>query len=75
MCKFYQDERLYRLLLLAGNRTFVEASPYDRIWGIGMDINDPYLLDVGSWGLNLLGKILTSIKDLAFQDMKKTMLF
>ena len=38
-------------------KTFVEASPYDAIWGIKMGENDPCVEDPSNWkGQNLLGK-------------------
>lgn len=38
-------------------KTFVEASPYDAIWGIKMGENDPGVEDPSNWeGQNLLGK-------------------
>lgn len=44
--------------------TYVEASPIDRIWGIGMDENDSRIDDNKNWkGRNLLGKILTTIRN------------
>ena len=46
------------------NKTFVEASPYDCIWGIGMSTNNPNVNDERKWpGLNLLGNILTKLRD------------
>ena len=46
------------------NKTFVEASPYDCIWGIGMSTNNPNVNDERRWsGLNLLGNILTKLRD------------
>lgn len=38
----------------------VEASPYDRIWGIGYDEKNA-LANIDKWGENLLGKILTEL--------------
>ena len=46
------------------NKTFVEASPYDCIWGIGMSMDDPNVNNEHRWrGLNLLGNILTKLRD------------
>ena len=46
------------------NKTFVEASPYDCIWGIGMSMEDPNVNNEHEWqGLNLLGNILTKLRD------------
>lgn len=60
----YKLSNLRRLMLQSGKREFVEASPYDNIWGIGMRENDPGVTDRSNWkGQNLLGKILTEIRD------------
>lgn len=43
-------------------KTFVEASPYDAIWGIKQSVEDAY--NGAPWqGLNLLGKLLTELRD------------
>lgn len=41
---------------------FVEASPKDTVWGIGLSIDDEDIVNEEKWrGENLLGKILTKV--------------
>ena len=54
--KFGQDPALRSYLLNTGRRVLVEASPLDRVWGIGLAADDPRAADPAGWrGLNLLG--------------------
>lgn len=55
--KFRQNESLKAKLLATGTRRIVEASPRDRIWGIGFGEKNA-LKNQGRWGLNLLGLAL-----------------
>lgn len=59
-CKFSQNDDLYDELLKYEGFQFVEASPYDRIWGIGYSERDA-MMYIDNWGENLLGKILTEL--------------
>ncbi len=62
--KFSQNPLLREFLLSTGNAVLVEASPYDRIWGIGLSADDPLALDPGAWrGQNLLGFALMEVRD------------
>ena len=62
--KFTQNPALLELLLATNGTTLVEASPYDKIWGIGLAATDPRAQDPNQWkGQNLLGKILTELRD------------
>lgn len=62
--KFTQNPALLALLLETAGTTLVEASPYDKIWGIGLAATDPRAQDPKTWkGRNLLGKILTELRD------------
>lgn len=55
--KFRQNEELRAKLLATGNKRIVEASPRDRIWGIGFGEKNG-LKNRQRWGLNLLGSAL-----------------
>ncbi len=62
--KFLQNPTLLQELLDTGNKLIAECSPYDKKWGIGIDINDPSKYDVTKWkGANLLGRILMEIRE------------
>lgn len=62
--KFLQNPRLLEELLKTEGMTLVEASPYDTIWGIGMSEEEAKLVDESQWrGSNLLGKVLTKLRD------------
>ena len=61
--KFLQNPRIASLLLNTYPRTLAEASPYDRIWGIGLHENDPRALDRNEWrGQNMLGEVLMNVR-------------
>jgi ribA/ribD-fused uncharacterized protein len=58
--KFKQNKNLKETLLSHCEKIFVEASPYDRIWGIGFS-KDKALDNISNWGENLLGKALNEV--------------
>lgn len=63
--KFSQNEKMKTFLLQTNNRVLVEASPYDRIWGIGMSQNHDNCSNPKLWkGENLLGFALMEARDL-----------
>ena len=56
VAKFGQNPELKAYLLGTGERILVEASPKDKIWGIGLAAKDDGADDPKRWkGLNLLG--------------------
>jgi ribA/ribD-fused uncharacterized protein len=63
--KFVENPDLRDFLLSFGPHIiFAEASPSDLVWGIGLSAQDPDALDVEKWkGENLLGKVLTMLRD------------
>jgi hypothetical protein len=62
--KFAADGALREFLLNTGDRVLVEASPVDRVWGIGLAADDAAASDPERWkGLNLLGFALMEARD------------
>jgi ribA/ribD-fused uncharacterized protein len=62
--KFSQNLELKEFLLSTGDAILVEASPYDRIWGIGLYPAQAAKGTVDQWrGLNLLGSALMEVRD------------
>lgn len=62
--RFGQNLDQRELLLATRGTTLVEASPHDRVWGIGLAADDPRARDRSRWlGLNLLGEALTRVRE------------
>ena len=69
--KFAQNEDILKVLLGTGNALLAECSPYDKKWGIGIDIGDPDRLNIAKWkGQNLLGKILMDVREELRQEIR-----
>lgn len=63
--KFSQNQALKDFLVNTGDRVLVEASPRDRIWGIGMGESHADIENPAKWnGLNLLGFALMEARAL-----------
>ncbi|MCK2219017.1 NADAR family protein [Actinomadura sp. ATCC 31491] len=61
--KFGQHPELRAYLLGTAGRVLVEASPLDRVWGIGLAADDERATSPARWrGLNLLGFALMSAR-------------
>ena len=59
LAKFSQNEELKQQLLTTGDATLAECAVRDRIWGIGLSMNDSNRSDKAKWkGQNLLGYAL-----------------
>lgn len=64
IAKFSADDALKAILLDTGDKTIVEASPLDFVWGIGMGVNDDNILNEDKWnGTNFLGIALMNARD------------
>ena len=69
LAKFTQNPEPWRFLLGTVGQVLVEASPVDRIWGIGLAQDDPLAADPTQWrGLNLLGFVLMEVRDALDQE-------
>lgn len=65
--KFSQNEDLKKKLLATSDAFIAEASPFDRIWGIGIDVA---AVKAGvTWqGENLLGKAIMQVRNKLKED-------
>ena len=62
--KFSQNKDIKEYLISTGDAILVEASPYDKIWGIGLDRDTAMKGTVDDWkGENLLGCALMEVRD------------
>ncbi len=63
--KFDQNEELKQFLINTKKRILVEASPVDKIWGIGLAEDNQHSGNPEKWnGLNLLGFALMKVRDI-----------
>ncbi len=65
LLKFTQNNILKDFLISTSDRIIVEASPYDKIWGIGMKADEENANNPNYWkGENLLGFALMEARDI-----------
>lgn len=63
VAKFSQNKRLAEFLLSTKQKILVEASPVDKIWGIGLAENTSNIDNPLTWrGKNLLGFALMAVR-------------
>ncbi|XP_052256945.1 uncharacterized protein LOC127862041 [Dreissena polymorpha] len=61
--KYNQNLEMKRILYGTHPKQLVEASPRDRLWGVGMGQSNPKIHDPKNWrGKNLLGEVLTGVR-------------
>jgi ribA/ribD-fused uncharacterized protein len=62
--KFSQNRELGVFLVSTGDQVLVEASPSDRVWGIGLGADSELAMNPERWrGLNLLGFALMEVRE------------
>lgn len=70
--KFNQNPDLKKQLFAKKEYILVEASPYDKIWGIGLGITHPDRFDRDKWrGKNWLGEVLMMVRDCLYFGLGK----
>ncbi len=69
--KFTQHPSLQHFLLATGEAILVEASPLDRIWGIGLSADHPDAANPLGWrGTNLLGFALMDVRERIMDELR-----
>ena len=62
--KWAQNPEVQEALKKTEDYPIVEASPLDKVWGVGLRADDPRIEDHSKWrGQNLLGKIWMEIRE------------
>lgn len=65
IAKFSSNDEMIKLILDTGEKTLVEASPVDKIWGIGLSEDDPRATEPDLWkGKNYLGICLMRAREI-----------
>lgn len=68
--KFARNREMGDFLRRTGSKVLVEASPHDRIWGIGKGRDDEHAGNPVLWkGLNLLGFALMEVRSRLAQEL------
>lgn len=66
----FKNEPLRTFLLKTGDKEIVEASPTDKVWGIGLAEEDDRILDKNNWqGLNWLGECIMRAREQIVKEM------
>ena len=62
--KFGQNKELLEHLRSTGTNTLAEANPHDKVFGIGLSLQDSRVFNTNEWpGQNRLGKALMTVRD------------
>lgn len=74
--KYTQNDKLKKMLVATAGTELVEASPYDKIWGIGQRADEFGASHKRFWrGKNWLGEVLTKVRDAIIAEDSKKFLF
>ena len=70
LAKYSQNNELFVELAKTRGTTLVEASPYDTVWGIGLNAEDAANTPESEWrGYNWLGQVLTQLREDLLEDI------
>jgi len=70
--KFSQNPNMKEKLLSFKGLDFVEASPHDSIWGIGLHYENKLAEDKENWnGMNFLGEAINSVRNIIYSELKE----
>lgn len=65
----FVEPGIRKKLIDTGDKYLIEASPYDKIWGVGMGADNPDIYDTDKWqGLNELGHCLMLVRRCILQE-------
>jgi ribA/ribD-fused uncharacterized protein len=71
--KFTQNPEMRKELMATGDLEIVEASPFDKIWGIGLSEDDPRAWDKSTWqGTNWLGIEIMRVRETIKNEQMNT---
>jgi len=70
LAKFKSSAYCREKLLATGDKRLIEASPLDRIWGIGFTAKNA-VANRNRWGLNLLGEALVEVRETLRSEARK----
>ena len=72
LAKFQQNAAMGDVLCATHPHILAEASPHDRIWGIGLSSQDPRARQREQWrGLNLLGEALMRVRETLREERER----
>lgn len=65
LAKFTQNPEMYEELMKTSGTLVVEASPLDKVWGIGLDAKAATATPIDDWkGTNWLGQCITEVREI-----------